>query len=856
MAWNLYVCAQANPPDQHTPHVIVQLARHAGADHVFGVHGPELDALARCDAVVVLMGANWPHGSSNDADSLDDPADPMRLALISAAQQRRLIVPLILPDGRMPEAEDLPDSLRFLHYRNALMIDGAHLHADVARAWREIDLQLAGRSTAWIAGAAFWAGAGWFIIVNLLAWITSLGTLSWPRPLFAHELLSSLVAIGPLLVFVTAFGVHLLGRRRREGFAVLLFACVLLTLVEILRPGPDEALALLIALNGLDAAFTGLAAFFGVLQVWHITLVPWLLWLYLSRPFAGVLLGSMLGALGYLAFRPSRLTYSFRDTPRIRLQALYRQATKTHTAVGIYLSCRAEDRSATYEALRSYLEKELVQDPSMQIPFAIYSTADTGGGTDTSDRLEEMLRDCLTVVAVIGPHWLSATDTSGRPAIEDPADHVRRELTLALGLGAAIVPVLIDGAPLPTAGVAPPELAAALNTSPVQVDSPQESELVDVLMRVLAGGVPRHRWLIVQILLDAYSALLGSPEAGFKFVPEVFLSYRRADSGMACNRIHRWLRQDPLLGRRVFRDTDAIAMGTDFTLILDDAIDDSRAVLVLIGPQWASVTSADGLRRLDDPQDMVRKEVAGALAANKTVIPVLVGGAAMPTAEELPRELAPLAHLPPIAVRGDYRFPWDVMRLAAFVRRQMGIERHPLLALAAASAALLVLLTDVDALLHRVDDATALFDLAPRLCSSVSALLLPCPPTNPDPGSMQLFLMLNVCSVVAVGSLSLIAVQQMARFRQWSWAAALAAPLAAMGAMALAGFAMLRGLAGAYYLVPGTGTFLVLPEVLLGGIRVVAPALCLALARYFWRSRGRPYGRPDPAAGEGPQSTP
>ena len=60
-------------------------------------------------------------------------------------------------------------------------------------------------------------------------------------------------------------------------------------------------------------------------------------------------------------------------------------------------------------------------------------------------------------------------------------------------------------------------------------------------------------------------------------------------------------------------------------------------VLTVIGPRWLSAEDSAGARRLDDPADFVRLEVGAALEREIPVIPVIVGGATMPTPEESPR---------------------------------------------------------------------------------------------------------------------------------------------------------------------------------------------------------------------------
>ena len=67
------------------------------------------------------------------------------------------------------------------------------------------------------------------------------------------------------------------------------------------------------------------------------------------------------------------------------------------------------------------------------------------------------------------------------------------------------------------------------------------------------------------------------------------------------------------------------------------------AVLALIGPNWLDIKDAAGRRRLDDPDDFVRQEIAVALKRNIPVTPVLLQGASMPAQDRLPDDMKDLA---------------------------------------------------------------------------------------------------------------------------------------------------------------------------------------------------------------------
>ena len=142
----------------------------------------------------------------------------------------------------------------------------------------------------------------------------------------------------------------------------------------------------------------------------------------------------------------------------------------------------------------------------------------------------------------------------------------------------------------------------------------------------------------------------------------VFLSYRRADTaghaGRICDDLERHFGA-PL----VFRDIDSIKAGSDFVQALEAAIETARVAIVLIGDAWLSEVSDDGLPRLQDPEDQVRREVEMALnEPSLTVLPVLVEGASMPDEQQLPESLRNLARLQAIEL-SDSRWEYDVERL-------------------------------------------------------------------------------------------------------------------------------------------------------------------------------------------------
>jgi TIR domain/Sel1 repeat len=130
----------------------------------------------------------------------------------------------------------------------------------------------------------------------------------------------------------------------------------------------------------------------------------------------------------------------------------------------------------------------------------------------------------------------------------------------------------------------------------------------------------------------------------------IFINYRRDDSISIAGRLYD--RLSHTFGRKnIFMDVDHIPAGVDFEAHLNTQVDECEIFLVVIGPRWLEVKDESGGRRLDNPDDFVNIEIKTALAREIRVIPVLVDGASMPKAGELPDPLKALARRQAVEVR-------------------------------------------------------------------------------------------------------------------------------------------------------------------------------------------------------------
>ncbi len=122
----------------------------------------------------------------------------------------------------------------------------------------------------------------------------------------------------------------------------------------------------------------------------------------------------------------------------------------------------------------------------------------------------------------------------------------------------------------------------------------------------------------------------------------IFISYRRDDTEGEAGRLFDDLTR-AFGDNSVFMDVTGINPGLDFRKAIDDNVAGCGVLLAMIGATWATITGSSGERRLDDPNDFVRLEIASALARDIAVIPVLVHDAKMPHPDQLPDNLKDLA---------------------------------------------------------------------------------------------------------------------------------------------------------------------------------------------------------------------
>jgi hypothetical protein len=163
-------------------------------------------------------------------------------------------------------------------------------------------------------------------------------------------------------------------------------------------------------------------------------------------------------------------------------------------------------------------------------------------------------------------------------------------------------------------------------------------------------AVPIRRYLLLEMA-----------ESAARPTGRIFISYRRDETAYPAGWLYDRLAQHFGAGQ-IFKDVDSIELGDDFVQVITRAVGSCDVLLALIGERWLTITDAQGQRRLNDPDDFVRLEIEAALTRDVRIIPILIDGARMPNADELPVGLASLARRQALELSPS-RFEYDTSRL-------------------------------------------------------------------------------------------------------------------------------------------------------------------------------------------------
>jgi hypothetical protein len=139
-------------------------------------------------------------------------------------------------------------------------------------------------------------------------------------------------------------------------------------------------------------------------------------------------------------------------------------------------------------------------------------------GVDFVEAIERALRSCEILIVLIGKDWLAA-DGAGRRRLDDPTDFVRLETVTALNRGIRVVPVLVEGVPMPRADQLPADLLPLVRRQAVELSHKQWDATSAELIRTLEKILDRDKARAATGQAARPSAEVRSPESAAAVEP-------------------------------------------------------------------------------------------------------------------------------------------------------------------------------------------------------------------------------------------------------------------------------------------------------------------------------------------------
>ena len=223
-------------------------------------------------------------------------------------------------------------------------------------------------------------------------------------------------------------------------------------------------------------------------------------------------------------------------------------------------------------------------------------------GVDFAEEISRAVTACTVLLAIIGPAWVTVTDERGGRWLDAPDDIVRLEIEAALARGVRVIPILVEGAVMPTRDDLPESLAdlARRNALPIRHESFRydAGRLVAAIERVLAAPGTAA--------VPSPGDVHGVPPAGN------VLGEAPRGSGLARNDLAR--------AARLLTDAEGIARSITNKNSKASALSDIAKALAAIDPDRAAwlLTDAEGIARSDTDESAkasALSDIAKALAA-------------------------------------------------------------------------------------------------------------------------------------------------------------------------------------------------------------------------------------------------
>lgn len=151
---------------------------------------------------------------------------------------------------------------------------------------------------------------------------------------------------------------------------------------------------------------------------------------------------------------------------------------------GIFISYRRQDSQSAAGRLADHVKEQMQGVPL----FRDVETIEPG--VDFTEAIGRALQSCGVLLAVIGPHWTTVTDTGGRRRLDNAGDYTRLEIVTALQRSnVRVIPVLVEGAQMPETNDLPEDLQPLCRRNAIELTdkrwSYDVSQLIETLKKTL-----------------------------------------------------------------------------------------------------------------------------------------------------------------------------------------------------------------------------------------------------------------------------------------------------------------------------------------------------------------------------------
>jgi len=173
-----------------------------------------------------------------------------------------------------------------------------------------------------------------------------------------------------------------------------------------------------------------------------------------------------------------------RIAPRVTTGILFSHSSakfygEEDTVAAIFISYRRNDSSSA----TGRLTDKLIQYFGPEHVFRDLEAIEAGA--DFPAKLREAIQAATVVLVIIGRAWLSIRGPNGSRRLDQPSDHVRREIETGLDNHIALIPVLVEQASMPSADELPDTIKALANRHAHEIDNKRWTEDVEKLIQLL-----------------------------------------------------------------------------------------------------------------------------------------------------------------------------------------------------------------------------------------------------------------------------------------------------------------------------------------------------------------------------------